>query len=537
MSGRTDAAGPLLVGCSGARDLESAARDARAAPTEVDLLEVRLDRFANPETVELAALVRAIGRPAVCTLRTSAQGGEFAGDLPARRRLLERADAAGFAWIDLESDLAAALPRGRARRIVSWHGPSAGDDAAERVRALLGLDADAVKVAADAQDPAEALRFVQKATSAGRAASVPVAAIAMGEAGRYLRPLAGYFGMPLLYAAIHPARKTAAGQITVDEALEVFRARRVGPRTQVFAVAGRSVAASLSPRAHNSVYQAEGRDSVYTALSAGSFDQVAEVARALPLAGLSVTAPFKAEALTFAASAGEEARAAGVANTLLAVGEGRFHAECTDAPGFLAALDLALARPAAALEVQLGRSLAPLLELDGTCAAPHRGREVRTALVYGTGGAARAVASALNTRGVRVRVTGRSQEKTTALVLALGQGIEAVSPARAAALRSDLLVKAVPDLPGNDLPLDPFDFGGEGYAADLVYSPLDTSFLLAARRAGRKTIPGLLMFCEQAVLQAARFLDLPPARVRPAVAAGIARGLSRSPAARSNHRC
>lgn len=537
MTGRSDAASPLLVGCSGARDVESAARDARSLVPEVDLLEVRLDRFADPQAVDLAALARAIGRPAICTLRTSAEGGEFAGDSRARLALLERADAAGFAWIDVESDLADALRRGRARRIVSWHGPSAACDGAERVRALLDLDADVVKVAASAEDPAEALRFVQSAASAGSAASRPVAAIAMGEAGRYLRPLAGLFGMPLLYAALHPARKTAAGQITAQEALEVHRAKQVGPRTRVFAVAGRNVSASLSPSAHNSVFSAQGCDSVYTALSAGSFAQVAEVARSLPLAGLSVTAPFKASALAFAGSAGEEARGAGVANTLLADPGGSFRAECTDAPGFLAALDLALARPEAALDVQLGRSLDALLELDGA-AAFSRGRGgIRTALVYGTGGAARTVAWALCERGVSVRVTGRSQEKATALVLSLGRGVEAVSPARAAALRFDLLVKAVPDLPGNELPLDPFDFAGEGFAADLVYSPLETSFLLAARRAGRRTIPGLLMFSEQAVLQAALFLGLSPGRVRPAVVAGIARGLSRAPAARSSRPC
>lgn len=516
----------LLVGSSGARDPDGVLADDRDAPAGVDLIEVRLDRFDAAHEADLAALADALSRPAVLTLRSRAEGGECDGDRATRAERLAAADAAGFAWIDLEADMARAVPRGAARRIVSWHGEDDGDPAsvARRVDALAALDADAVKVAAAVEDPAAALRFVESATAAGRRRGVAVTAIALGPAGRWLRPLAGRFGMPLLYAAVRGSRKTAAGQMTVAECLDLHRAKEVGEGTAVHAVVGADVTRSLSPRVHEAVFRALDRDARYVDLSTPAFDAAAEIACRLPLAGLSVTAPFKPDALEFADHVDPEAEAIGVANTLVRAADGAFTASNTDGDGFLAGLELAERDPAAALDVCVGRSFDALAALDGTRRRLPARRRVETALVFGTGGAARAVVHALTRRGVRVSVTGRSESSVLAFVLTLGGGIEGISPGRAASQRFDLLVKAVPDDPGGELPLDPFDFAGEGFAADVVYDPLDTNFLLASRRAGRTPVPGLLMFSEQAVLQAARFTGEDPASVREIVAAELAKG-------------
>lgn len=497
-------------------------------PDAVDLIEIRLDRFDDPATTDLQTLRTALARPAILTLRRTAEGGEFAGTAEERVAILTRADAAGFDWVDVEADVADSVPRRGSRRIVSWHGETDGSDGAARARSLFDRDADVLKVAANAPDAAAAYRFVRAATDAGRDADRKTVAIAMGPCGRYLRPLAGKFGMPFLYAAIRSSRRTAAGQLTVGDLLDVHDVTRVGPQTGVYAVVGGDVSASLSPRAHNRAFRAMNRDSVYVDLSTGSFEDAAEVARELPLQGMSVTAPFKMDALEFADSADDDAAGMGVANTLVRNERGLFHASNTDAPGFLASLDLVAEDHDHGLDLALGRSLDSLLELDG---APMRlvdRRPVDSALVFGTGGVARAIAWALCSRGVRVFITGRSQQKTTAVALTLGGGIEAVSPSRAALLKLDLLVKAVPDRSWDDLPIDPFEFGGGGYAAEVVYSPLETNFLLAARRAGRVPIPGLMMFSEQAVLQASRFLSVDPAEVRPHVVQGIASGISLS---------
>lgn len=524
MNGDLLKTGLLLVGCSGSRGAEQAIGEARTLHPAADLMEIRLDRFAEPSSVDLAALVSGLGRPALLTLRIDREGGEFDGDLEARRAILAAADEAGCAWLDVESDLAPHLPRGKARRVVSWHGESDGDGRS-RVLALRDLDCDVIKVAATVADPAAGLRFVTSAVDAGREVGKPVTAIPMGPAGRFLRPLAGRFGMPLLYTAIHSSRQTAAGQITLAEALEVYDVRNIRPDTRVFAVAGADVRRSLSPRAHNQVFRALEQGAVYVGISSDSFEPVAEVARSLPLHGLSVTAPHKLAALRFADRCSDLAREIGAANTLVRAEDGTYSADNTDAPGFLAAVDLAIRNAATCRDVALGNSLNALCQLDSTADGPARPPRVRSALLYGTGGVSRAIAHGLASRGIRVCVTGRSQSSATELALGLGCGLEAISPGRASTLSFDLLVKGVPDGAWDSLPLDPFDYSGKGLAADVVITPLETNFLLAARKAGRTTVPGVLMFAEQAVLQAVRFLGAEPAEVRPHVADGIAAGV------------
>lgn len=505
-------AGVAVVASSGARDLAGVLGDDAGLRTDADLIEIRLDRFSDPLATDLAALVTGLRRPAIFTLRPRAESGEYTGTLEQRIALHRHADAAGFAWLDLEADVATALPRGRAKRLISWHGTELDSSIASRIAELAKLDADAVKVAANAECPHEALRFVRNASAAGRELGIPVIAIAMGDPGAWLRPLAGKFGMPWVYAAIHESKKTAAGQFTVDSALDRYRIRTVGPNTKVFAVVGSNVRRSWSPRVHNAVFHALGTDAIYVDISAPEFATLARIAEELPLAGLSVTTPFKGDAFEFAFEKDESAQRIAAANTLVRREDGRFRARNTDIDGFRAAIELAVRRPEFCRTLTVGHRTPedhPYRELRFDPALPF-GRRIERALVYGTGGAARAAARALLDQGARVYVTGRDPAGVLSLVLAVGGGCEAISEGRATSLSFDLLVKAIPDLPNDDLPLDPLDFAPEGFAADVVYQPVDTAFLRAARANGRTPVPGSLMFAAQAALQDHAFLGIDP---------------------------
>lgn len=499
-----------VVASSGARDVAGVLGDDAGLRADADLLEIRLDRFAEPQAADLTALVSGLRRPAIFTLRPRAELGEFAGTLEQRVALHRKGDASGFAWLDLEADVASALPRGRAKRLVSWHGDQLDDAIAARIQELAKLDADAVKVAATAECPHEALRFVRNASTAGRELGIPVIAIAMGDAGTWLRPLAGRFGMPWVYAAIHESKKTAAGQFTVDAALDRYRIRAVGPNTKVFAVVGSNVRRSWSPRVHNAVFHAHGADAIYVDISAPEFATLTQIAQELPLAGLSVTAPFKGDAFAFAFEKDESAQRIAVANTLVRRDDGQYRASNTDIDGFRAAIELAVRRPEFCRALTIGHLKPedqPYRELRFDPALPF-GRRIERALVYGTGGAARAAARALLDQGARVYVTGRDPAGALSLVMAVGGGCEAISEGRATSLSFDLLVKAVPDLPDDEIPLDPSDFAPGGFATDVVYQPIDTAFLRAARANSRTPIPGSLMFAAQAALQDQAFVGI-----------------------------
>src|SRR5690606_24879384 len=97
---------------------------------------------------------------------------------------------------------------------------------------------------------------------------------------------------------------------------------------------------SLSPLIHGAWIAAAGLDAVYAAyepVDASDFAALVARGRAGDLAGLNVTAPYKAAALDLADEASATARRAGSANLLL-FRDGRVRADSTDGVGLLAAL-------------------------------------------------------------------------------------------------------------------------------------------------------------------------------------------------------
>jgi len=191
--------------------------------------------------------------------------------------------------------------------------------------------------------------------------------------------------------------------------------------------------------------------------------------------GANVTVPHKEAAL--ALSQGDDrARAVGAANTLW-LDDGVLRSTNTDVEGFLDNLD---------------------------ACAPHWDGNVRKALVLGAGGAARAVVHGLVVRGIeRIVVVNRTPSRAVALRERFG---ERVHPARwdeRNALFADaaLLVNAttlgMERQPG--LALEVGLLPSRAIVADLVYAPLLTPLVRAAKSRGLRTADGLGMLLHQAV--------------------------------------
>ena len=89
----------------------------------VDMAELRIDLLTTDERAAIAGfpghveqvLGRPLGRalPLICTVRRASDGGSYVGSESERLRLLEEGITAGFAYVDLESDLRE-NPAGRA---------------------------------------------------------------------------------------------------------------------------------------------------------------------------------------------------------------------------------------------------------------------------------------------------------------------------------------------------------------------------------------------------------------------------------------
>ena len=190
--------------------------------------------------------------------------------------------------------------------------------------------------------------------------------------------------------------------------------------------------------------------------------------------GANVTRPHKERALALS-KPDARARAAGAANTLW-YEDGELRSTNTDIEGFVGNLD--------------------------ACAGGWDATE--DALVLGAGGAARAVVFGLLERGIkRVHLANRTLERARALGDQFGARVHpvALETVRALLPRAGLLVNTTSlGMHGQpSLRLDVSLLPAHAVVADLVYVPLQTELLAAARARGLKTADGLGMLLHQAV--------------------------------------
>src|ERR1700682_6452240 len=105
-----DANGPVICAVIGrTRHKMMQIEIQEAAKRGARLLELRLDFLAKaPDFKRLLANKPC---PMIATVRRPSDGGRFTGTEAERLVLLRQAIVAGFDWVDLETDIANAIPR------------------------------------------------------------------------------------------------------------------------------------------------------------------------------------------------------------------------------------------------------------------------------------------------------------------------------------------------------------------------------------------------------------------------------------------
>lgn len=200
-------------------------------------------------------------------------------------------------------------------------------------------------------------------------------------------------------------------------------------------------------------------------------------------AGANVTIPHKEAAFAVCDVVADFARRAGAVNTLLFTPQG-IEGRNTDGYGFVANLRAHKVNPAAG-----------------------------PVLILGAGGAARAIAAALQDEGADVSLCNRSPERAEALAASLRPARVLPWGARAAALGDFSLLVNTTSLgmslhPALEMCLDK---AAPGLAvADIVYAPLKTDLLADAAARGLKTVEGLGMLLHQAVPGFAAWFGVTP---------------------------
>jgi len=242
-------------------------------------------------------------------------------------------------------------------------------------------------------------------------------------------------------------------------------------------VIGWPVEHSRSPLIHNYWLKRYGTDGEYRREAVRKEDFAAFIATlaARGYVGANVTVPHK-EAAFALSQPDARARAVGAVNTLW-LEDNVLRSTNTDVEGFLDNLD---------------------------ACAPHWDRDSGKALVVGAGGAARAVIHGLLSRGVeRIVVANRTTSRAKALEASFGTRVQVAGWARVEAELADaaLIVNTTTlGMRGQPaLALDLARLPSHAIVADIVYVPVVTPLLAAAKAHGLVTADGLGMLLHQAV--------------------------------------
>lgn len=254
----------------------------------------------------------------------------------------------------------------------------------------------------------------------------------------------------------------------------------------IAAVIGHPIGHSRSPAVHGHWLKRHGIKGHYVALdiSEADFAKALELLPRIGFVGANVTLPHKSRALMLANQATDLARRIGASNTLVFRGT-TIEADNTDAEGFL-------------------RNIR----------AGHPNWMPRRVALIGAGGASRAVVAALEDAGATdIRATNRSPERTAELVRDF-PGLRGYDWSSRHDLLEDCdtLINATSQgmlgQPPLDLALDRLP--RSAIVNDLIYVPLETPLLAAARARGNPVVDGLGMLLHQAAPGFFRWFGIMP---------------------------
>ena len=241
----------------------------------------------------------------------------------------------------------------------------------------------------------------------------------------------------------------------------------------------------------NAAFAHHGLDWIYVTyeVPADNLEAAFEGVKALGYRGFNCTLPHKVAIIEHLDGLGESAEVMGAVNCVV-LRDGRYIGENTDGKGFL-------------------ESLTPVVDPAG-----------RRVLIFGAGGAARAVSVELALAGASaIHIVNRSPQRGRELVALLNEKTSAVASFEAwegdypIPAETDIVVNATsiglfPD--SSRVPVDASTLRSDLVVADIIPNPPRTAFLREAQAAGCTTIDGLGMLVNQGKVGIAYWTGVEP---------------------------
>lgn len=265
--------------------------------------------------------------------------------------------------------------------------------------------------------------------------------------------------------------------------------------TKLLGVIGWPVEHSFSPAMHNAILQHTGIDCVYVPLPVepGDLPKAIDGIKSMGFLGANVTIPHKEEVMQYLDEIHPDAQKVNAVNTIV-VKDKKLIGYNTDIGGFRAALS-----------------------------RHHFTPKDKNVVIFGAGGAAKAIVYALAVAGCKsITVGARSQEKAEKFIEPFKQMVDIKAynweeqDFRKAHWDVDLLINTTPvgmdGIKDKSLPTFWTDVPLSAFAADIIYNPPITAFLRQARLRGCRGMNGLAMLVEQGALSFELWFDKEPPR-------------------------
>lgn len=247
----------------------------------------------------------------------------------------------------------------------------------------------------------------------------------------------------------------------------------INGKTRIYGIIGNPVSHSLSPVMHNNGFRALELNCVYLPFPVVNVQDALVGIRELGIYGVSVTIPHKEAVIPYLDRVDPVAAKIGAVNTLHVVEEGGGKLLCGSNTDWVGA----------------NRALANCMALEGA-----------KVLLLGAGGSARAIGFGLQEAGATVVLCSRTESRGRALAADLD--CPWIPLVEAGSAEGDALINATSVGMNEEVsPVDAKCAANFPVVMDIVYSPLQTTLLLHAEKAGCQTVNGLEMLLYQGVAQ------------------------------------
>ena len=199
----------------------------KAEAQQADLIEVRLDWLEKHDHV--AEIPNHSKTPLIATIKSTKNHGYFSGTETERQKISINAAKSGFQYVDVDLrtpnqiQLINKIKQAGTKVIVSFHDFEQTPSILELDKILrdeIALGSDVCKIITTAkkiEDNLITLNFISEASK-----RLKILCFAMGELGKVSRLLSPFFGGLFTFASLDLKRKTAKGQLTIQEMNQAY---------------------------------------------------------------------------------------------------------------------------------------------------------------------------------------------------------------------------------------------------------------------------------------------------------------------------